>query len=305
MGTTCSRVAQSDACSHHRAHCDVEARYGARGAVLGRGSHGEVRLYADASSGTTRAFAVKEMDARRIARASCGLDARAVLEKMREEYETQRACACAHVVKVYECARDARAATAKLVTEYCARGAVMDARETFEPMDLADVRRILRSILRALRVCHERDVAHHDVKPQNVFVAEDGTYKLGDFGCATRVARDATTGEVELVCKTPGTPAFTAPECCEGEPADGFKADVWAAGATAHALATGAYAYRAENAWETYQKILQCPLDFADIDARGDEAFSDLMRKLLDRDPTRRLSASAALEHAWFARDDA
>lgn len=275
------------------------ARFGARAERLGRGAHGEVWRYVSAR-GTS--VAVKETDARRAASGGVG---RFALERAREEWKMQRACACESVVEAYAWLEDEKAPTARLVLEYCARGAATDEREEFEPFDLDDVRRMLRSILRALRVCHSRDVVHHDVKPQNVFVTADGTYKLGDFGCATRVARDVETGVAELVGKTPGTPAFTAPECCEGEPADGFKADVWAAGMTAHALATGAYAYQAENAWETYQKILNSPVDFTAVDARGDEAFSDLMRKILERDPARRLSASEALKHSWFSRDEA
>ena len=114
------------------------------------------------------------------------------------------------------------------------------------------------------------------MKPQNVFVGGEGLYKLGDFGCAVRVTR-RRDGTYEPVGKTPGTPAFTAPECCDGEPCDGFKADVWAAGMTIHALATGKYFYQADSAWETYQKILETRVDMSEIEATEDELFIDFL----------------------------
>lgn len=39
-------------------------------------------------------------------------------------------------------------------------------------------------IAKALNFMHERGIAHLDIKPENIY-AKSGTYKLGDFGCAT------------------------------------------------------------------------------------------------------------------------
>ena len=306
------------------------ATYGSRGRRLGKGAYGEVFEYtrSDVSSGGTgtgrasasttvdgrgtegggaASFAVKELDKRRLASVFVGSDRkRTLLDQARAESELQSLCACENVVEAYVWVNDASSTQVQLVMEHCERGSIVDDEaETFEPLDSEKIKIILRSILRALRTCHKRDVVHYDIKPQNVFETSDGTYKLGDFGCACEVERDKKTGERELVSKTPGTPAFTAPECCEGEPADGFKADVWAAGMTAHALATGKYFYRADSAWETYQKILAHRVDFTEIDKRGDDGFSDLLRQLLEPDPAKRLSARRALLHPWFPQEPA
>nr|CAD1839740.1 unnamed protein product [Ananas comosus var. bracteatus] len=47
----------------------------------------------------------------------------------------------------------------------------------------------LLHIVAALRYCHERGVAHRDVKPQNLLLARDGALKLSDFGLAALAAR--------------------------------------------------------------------------------------------------------------------
>lgn len=306
--------------------------YGARGRLLGRGAYGEVFLYEsgrtvratddddarDETVGSQReggkttttmvaiaedddgrqVVAVKEMDKRKLANVRVGRE-RTLLDAAEEESEMQSECACANVVRAYEWVNDVKENRARLVMEYCPKGSVLDEEETFEKFSLDDVKTIARDVFRALRTCHARGVAHLDVKPQNVFVGGGGAYKLGDFGCAVRVTQ-RRDGTYEAVGKTPGTPAFTAPECCEGEPCDGFKADVWAAGMTVHALATGKYFYQADSAWETYQKILETRVDMSEIEATEDELFIDFVRQILQRCPEKRLTAKQALKHPWF-----
>ncbi|ABP00761.1 predicted protein, partial [Ostreococcus lucimarinus CCE9901] len=240
-------------------------------------------------------YAVKELNKRKLANVRVG-SSRTLLDAAEEEIRMQSECRCANVVQAYEWVNDARESTAKIVMEYCERGSVVDdERDTFERFDLSDVKAIARDILRALRTCHARNIAHYDVKPQNIFASASGAYKLGDFGCATRLERTH-----EFVGKTPGTPAFTAPECCEGEPCDGFKADVWALGMTLHALATGRYFYQADGAWDTYQKVLRESVDLGEIARLGDDGFTDFMTRVLERDPNERLTARQALKHPWI-----
>ncbi|OUS44867.1 kinase-like domain-containing protein [Ostreococcus tauri] len=222
--------------------------------------------------GGAASFAVKELDKRRLASVFVGSDRkRTLLDQARAESELQSLCACENVVEAYVWVNDASSTQVRLVMEHCERGSIVDDEaETFEPFDSEKIKIILRSILRALRTCHKRDVVHYDIKPQNVFETSDGTYKLGDFGCACEVERDKKTGERELVSKTPGTPAFTA-----------------------------------LSAARTYQKILTHRVDFTEIDKEATTGFSDLMRRLLEPDPAKRLSASRALLHPWFPQEPA
>ena len=63
----------------------------------------------------------------------------------------------------------------------------------------------------ALVLCSEHGIIHRDIKPQNIFVAPDGTYKLGDFGIA-KTAERTTSGT-----KT-GTYKYMAPEVYKSLP---------------------------------------------------------------------------------------
>ncbi len=74
----------------------------------------------------------------------------------------------------------------------------------------------------ALVVCKGKNIVHRDIKPQNIFVAEDGTYKLGDFGIA-KTAERTTSGT-----KT-GTYKYMAPEVYNNQPY-GSAADIYSLG---------------------------------------------------------------------------
>ena len=82
--------------------------------------------------------------------------------------------------------------------------------------------RIGEDICSALVYCEKRNVLHRDIKPQNIFVAPDGTCKLGDFGIA-KVAEHTTSGT-----KT-GTYKYMAPEVYNNQPY-GVKADIYSLG---------------------------------------------------------------------------
>lgn len=63
----------------------------------------------------------------------------------------------------------------------------------------------------ALVLCKERSIIHRDIKPQNIFISQDGTFKLGDFGIA-KIA-DRTTSGTKV-----GTYKYMAPEVYNNRP---------------------------------------------------------------------------------------
>ena len=63
----------------------------------------------------------------------------------------------------------------------------------------------------ALALCKERNIVHRDIKPQNIFISQDGTFKLGDFGIAKTAER--TTSGTKI-----GTYKYMAPEVYNNRP---------------------------------------------------------------------------------------
>ena len=75
----------------------------------------------------------------------------------------------------------------------------------------------------ALTACRALNIIHRDIKPQNIFVAKDGRYKLGDFGIA-RVAEKTSSATARI-----GTYTYMAPEVYYGEHY-GAAADIYSLG---------------------------------------------------------------------------
>lgn len=78
--------------------------------------------------------------------------------------------------------------------------------------------------VQGLDYLHANQLAHGDLKPDNLLLGADGRVKIADFGSSQ------LTRCCDLVNRTAGTPAFMAPEMCSGQPYHARMADVWALG---------------------------------------------------------------------------
>lgn len=86
----------------------------------------------------------------------------------------------------------------------------------------AQVLALGRDICAALELCRENGILHRDLKPQNIFVSRDGTYKLGDFGIAK--VHEKTSSGTKI-----GTYKYMAPEVYKGL-SYGHRADIYSLG---------------------------------------------------------------------------
>ena len=75
-----------------------------------------------------------------------------------------------------------------------------------------EVVKLAKDICKALCYASKHGVIHRDIKPQNIFVDDDGVYKLGDFGIAKIVSEFSHHYTMNI-----GTMAYTAPEICNGK----------------------------------------------------------------------------------------
>lgn len=148
-----------------------------------------------------------------------------------------------------------------------------------------EVVRIGRSVAQALGCAHELGVLHRDLKPANVFVGDDGTVKLLDFGLAKRPGEDTTLTKTGQLA---GTPAFMSPEQLKGEdltPA----ADLYALGTMLYLMLTGAYPYPLKLATLLTEKLKKpAPKVQSVATAPVPEALASLVDSLLELDPSAR-----------------
>jgi serine/threonine-protein kinase len=105
-----------------------------------------------------------------------------------------------------------------------------------DSVDLSEALAIAEQLLDVLAAAHDKGILHRDVKPENVFLTEDGRVKLLDFGVARVQGAPRHTAPGAAV----GTPSFMAPEQARGrhEEVD-HRSDLWSVGATLFWLLTG------------------------------------------------------------------
>lgn len=106
-------------------------------------------------------------------------------------------------------------------------------------IDLVDVLDIADRLMDVLHAVHSAGIIHRDLKPQNVFVCNDATVKLLDFGVA-RVFDRASQSKLSMFGLVLGTPSFMSPEQALGsrDKVD-HRSDIWSLGATIFTALTG------------------------------------------------------------------
>lgn len=152
---------------------------------------------------------------------------------------------------------------------------------------------------------------HRDLKPENMILKEkvqkgkleQCNLKVVDFGLATRY--DAK----EYLFKRCGTPGFVAPEVINAPSNENIhydaKCDVFSAGIIFFLLLTGKSPFEGKSFQEILNKNKKCVIDFSNkMLKRVSSSAFDLLKKMLETDPTKRPSAIECLQHDFFIEND-
>ena len=114
---------------------------------------------------------------------------------------------------------------------------------------------VARDCARGLQAIASAGLVHRDIKPANVFIAADGSAKLGDLG----LVRVQGEGHATLTDSVVGTPAFMSPEQALGEREVDIRSDIYALGATLYALLAGGAPYVNSNVFNIVQQVVHRP----------------------------------------------
>jgi serine/threonine protein kinase len=156
------------------------------------------------------------------------------------------------------------------------------------------VRIYAAEIAAGLEYLHAQGVIYRDLKPENLLLTAEGHVIMTDFGLS-KEGLQTTEDRTSTFC---GTPEYLAPEILEGK-GYGKAVDWWSFGTLIFEMMTGLPPFYCEDVQQMYNKIMTAQLTIPDT--MSPEA-GDLIRKLLERDPEKRLSDPEHLKkHPFFA----
>ena len=191
---------------------------------------------------------------------------------------------------------DPREDSLYMVMEMCKKGIIMKVGldQTSDPYPDEDCRCWFRDLILGIEYLHAQGILHRDIKPDNCLLTHDDILKVVDFGVSEMFEKDSEM----LTAKSTGSPAFLPPELCIARHGDvsGRSADIWSMGVTLFCLRYGRIPFEKAGIFELYEAIKTEDPDFRE---EKDEAFLDMMHKIFERDPRKRikmheLRASAA-----------
>ncbi|XP_027351021.1 phosphoenolpyruvate carboxylase kinase 1-like [Abrus precatorius] len=153
---------------------------------------------------------------------------------------------------------------------------------------------LMKQLLEAVAHCHALGIAHRDIKPDNLLFDSGNNLKLSDFGSAEWL------GEGRNMNGVVGTPYYVAPEVLMGRDYD-EKVDVWSSGVILYTMLSGIPPFYGDSAVEIFEAVVRANLRFPTRIFKSVSApAKDLLRKMICRDPSRRVSAEQALRHPWI-----
>ncbi|KAM0719014.1 hypothetical protein Q7P37_004919 [Cladosporium fusiforme] len=224
------------------------------------------------------------------------------LELIKEEIAIMKKLSHNNLVSLYEVLDDPDEDSLYMVLEMCKKGVVMKVGldERAEPYQEEACRCWFRDMILGIEYLHAQGVVHRDIKPDNCLITHDDVLKIVDFGVSEMFekASDMATA------KSAGSPAFMPPELCVAKhgQVSGRAADIWSMGITLFCLRYGHIPFEKHGMLELYESIRG---DELHLENEQDQRFADLIHRILEKDPDKRITMEEMREHPWVTRNGA
>ncbi len=261
--------------------------------MIGKGSFARVYLVEDKE--TKQRFAVKAFSKEYLLSQSKGRDSLIneiqIMQRLRHQY-------IMNLEELHESKN-----SIYLVLELLEGGELFNHISSKSSIAIQDVCRMMKHLLEALAYLAEKKIMHRDLKPENMILKEKGdlsaaTLKLVDFGLST------LCDVPEYLFKRCGTPGYVAPEIINAPSNENIhytpKCDVFSAGIILYILLVGRSPFDGKSFQEILNQNKMCKIDFKNPKLKKQPQALELLIKMLEVNPVKRLSAKEALDHEFF-----
>ncbi|KAJ3158441.1 Serine/threonine-protein kinase plk4 [Geranomyces michiganensis] len=254
------------------------------GEMLGRGGFGFVHRAISKSAGTYgREVAIKMIDKRLMKAANMS-------RRVANEVEVHWQLHHPSILELYNYFEDH--SFVYLVMEICQNGELYQYIHHRKcPLTEPEARGVVAQVVRGLLYLHAHGIIHRDLKLSNLLLTENLDVKIADFGLAVKL--NELDGEQKTMC---GTPNYISPEIVSRLPY-GLTSDVWSLGCMVVTLLTGKPPFESKAVKSTLDKVTRVEYT---LPANLSPDVRDLVHRLLQKDPKKRLALTKVLSHPFF-----
>ena len=152
-------------------------------------------------------------------------------------------------------------------------------------------KKIFKQIFDAMNYIHKRNIAHRDVKLENILMTKNYEIKIIDFGFGMY---NPDNKPQSFFC---GTPNYMAPEIVLKKPYNGQMADLWSLGVLVYKLFCADFPFKGKNEKDLYKSIQKGKFRIASYTP---DYARKIIVSMIDLNPRKRLSCEDVLKSEWF-----
>ena len=181
-----------------------------------------------------------------------------------------------------------------IVTTFCEGGDMYKKifREKNNYFEEDQIKNWLVQLLLGLSYIHDKQIVHRDIKTKNIFVQNEHTLRIGDFGIA-KIFNQAQT-----MNKIVGTPLYMAPECFKQSKKYNYKSDIWSLGCCVFEMCNLKHAFEGQFFPAVSVKISEGKR--APLNKRYSRELKELVDGMLDLKPRHRPTIANILERPFM-----
>lgn len=180
-----------------------------------------------------------------------------------------------------------------LLMEYCPNDLerLLSDRQKFSNPALTQ--RVIYDVIKAVKSCHDLNIAHCDIKPSNFLIDSYNRIKICDFGMSTICTKSKPNNAFK------GTLNFMAPELFGVANYNPLRSDIWSLGVTLYYIATGQYPFNGMDQHAMKDKITK---GIYSKDLIHDSLLRDLISGCIETDLEYRSKVDDLINHPYFQK---
>ncbi|XP_031564487.1 testis-specific serine/threonine-protein kinase 3-like [Actinia tenebrosa] len=166
-----------------------------------------------------------------------------------------------------------------------------------------EARIMFRKVVKGILHCHEKGIAHRDLKLENILLSNKNEPIISDFGFARYVGgKNEACQTRSRSCTFCGSYAYAAPEILQGIPYDATCSDVWSLGVVLFSMVTGQFPFDDRDRKQLLRLTLAGDITYPTRASCLSEQVKDLIKKMLTADISTRITLEEVLGHPWMKR---